>query len=85
MERETQALGLCGWEPPGSVVTYRTTVVYETRQVPALGGVYDGVLVHAEQIAAADPLLRVPLLSHVRHNLQRHKSEPGNSGHRVRL
>ena len=45
-------------------------MVDEAGQVPTLGGVYDGVLVHPEQVAAPDALLLVLLLPHVRHHLR---------------
>lgn len=51
-------------------VTIRSAaVVDESCQVATLGGVYDGVVVHSEQVAAADALLCVTLLSIVSHHL----------------
>lgn len=50
-------------------VTHSAAVVDESRQVATLGGVYNGVVVHPEQVAAADALLRVALLAVVRHHL----------------
>ena len=47
--------------------THITTVVDEPREVPALGGVYDGVEVDAEQVGAADARRLVVRLAHVRH------------------
>ena len=44
-------------------------MVDEARQVAALGGVDDGVVVDAEQVTAANALLRVALLTHVGHHL----------------
>lgn len=51
------------------MLTHSAAVVDESRQVATLGGVYDGVVVHSEQVAAADALLRVPLLPIVCHHL----------------
>lgn len=50
-------------------MTHSAAVVDESRQVATLGGVDDGVVVHSEQVAAADALLRVALLPIVRHHL----------------
>lgn len=50
-------------------VTHSAAVVDESRQVATLGGVYNGVVVHPEQVAAADALLSVALLAVVRHHL----------------
>ena len=44
-------------------------MVDEPRQVAALGGVDDGVVVYPEQVAAANALLHVALLPHVGHHL----------------
>lgn len=60
--------GVSGAPRPGSV-THSAAVVDEARQVATLGGVYDGVVVHSEQVAAPDALLRVPLLAIVCHHL----------------
>ena len=49
--------------------SHSAAVVDETRQVATLGGVYNRVVVHSEQVAAADALLRVPLLTVVGHHL----------------
>lgn len=49
--------------------THSAAVVDESRQVSTLGGIYDGVVVHSEQVAAPDALLRVPLLAIVGHHL----------------
>lgn len=60
--------------------SYVAAVVDETGKVAALGGVYDGVVVNAEHVAATDALLLVALLPHVRNHLQTrdHRSlEPG--------
>lgn len=51
------------------VGTHSAAVVDESGQVPTLGGIYNGVVVHSEQVAAADALLRVPLLPVVSHHL----------------
>lgn len=48
---------------------YCAAVVDEARQVAALGGVNDGVMVDAEEVAAANALLCVTLLPHVGHHL----------------
>lgn len=45
-------------------------MVDEPRQVAALGGVDDGVVVDAEQVTAADALLGIALLPHVGHHLR---------------
>ena len=45
-------------------------VVDEAGEVATLGGVYDGVVVDAEHVAAADALLLVALLPHVRDHLK---------------
>lgn len=45
--------------------SYVAAVVDETGEVATLGGVDDGVVVHAEHVAAADALLLVTLLPHV--------------------
>lgn len=48
---------------------HRAAVVDESRQVPTLGGVNDGVVVHAEEVAAANTLLGVALLPVISHHL----------------
>lgn len=58
------------------MTTHSAAVVDEARQVPALGGVDDGVVVHPEQVAAADALLSVPLLSMVSHHLKMGDGKP---------
>lgn len=40
-------------------------MVDKTGEVATLGGVYDGVVVDAEHVAAADALLLIALLTHV--------------------
>lgn len=57
--------------------THSATVVDESRQVPTLSGVDDCVVVHSEQVAAPDALLRVPLLSIVGDHL--HTPHTGHS------
>ena len=52
-----------------AVGSYVAAVVDEAGEVAALGGVDDGVVVHAEHVAAADPLFLVALLPHVRDHL----------------
>ena len=52
-----------------AVQTHSAAVVDESRQVATLGGVYNCVVVHSEQVAASDALLRVPLLSIVSNHL----------------
>lgn len=47
-------------------------MVDEPREVPALGGVYDGVEVDAEQVGAADAGGLVVRLAHVRHDGPHH-------------
>ncbi len=49
--------------------SYIAAVVDETGEVATLRGVYDGVVVHAEHVAATDALLLVALLPHVRNHL----------------
>lgn len=49
--------------------THSAAVVDESRQVATLGGIYDGVVVHSEQVAAPDALLCVALLAIVGHHL----------------
>lgn len=44
-------------------------MVDETGEVATLRGVYDGVVINAEHVAAADALLLVALLPHVRNHL----------------
>ena len=51
------------------VQTHSAAVVDESCQVATLGGVYDCVVVHSEQVAAPDALLCVPLLSIVSNHL----------------
>lgn len=51
------------------MLPYVAAVVYETGKVATLGGVYDGVMVHPEHVAASNTLLFVALLSHVRNHL----------------
>lgn len=46
-------------------LSYVAAVVDKTGEVATLGGVYDGVVVDAEHVAAADALLLVALLPHV--------------------
>lgn len=50
---------------------HSAAVVDEARQVATLGGIYNRVVVHSEQVAAADALLCVPLLAIVGHHLDR--------------
>lgn len=52
---------------------YVATVVDETGKVATLGGVYDGVMVDAEHVAAADAFFFVALLSHVGNHLMEEK------------
>lgn len=40
-------------------------MIDETGKVATLGGVYDGVVVNAEHVAAADALFLVTFLTHV--------------------
>ena len=51
------------------VQTHSAAVVDEACQITTLGGIYNCVVVHSEQVAAADALLCVPLLSMVSHHL----------------
>ncbi len=51
------------------LVTHSAAVVDESSQVATLGGIYNRVVVHSEQVAAPDALLCVPLLSIVSHHL----------------
>lgn len=53
------------------VHTHSAAVVDESSQVTTLGGVYDRVMVHSEQVAAPNALLCVPLLSIVCHHLHK--------------
>lgn len=46
-------------------LSYVAAVVDKTGEVATFGGVYDGVVVDAEHVAAADALLLVALLPHV--------------------
>lgn len=57
-----------------AVWTHSAAVVDEPGQVATLGGVYDGVVVHPEQVAAAYSLLGVALLSIVSHHLGNQKT-----------
>lgn len=50
--------------------SYIAAVVDETGEVATLGSIDDGVVVHAEHVAAADTLLLVSLLPHVRDHLE---------------
>lgn len=52
------------------VQSYIATVIDETGKVATLCGVYDGVVVNAEHVAAADALLLVTFLPHVCDHLQ---------------
>lgn len=52
------------------LTTYVAAVVDESGKVAALGGVDDGVVVDAEHVAAADALLLVAFLPHVRDHLK---------------
>lgn len=58
-------------------ITHITAVVDEPRQIPALCGVNDGVLVNPEQVAAPYALLLVPLLPHVSDDLGQKKKKTG--------
>lgn len=49
---------------------YVAAVVDEASKVSTLGGVNDGVVVHAEHVAAADALILITLLPHVRDHLR---------------
>lgn len=51
------------------MLSYIAAVVDETGEVATLRSIYDGVVVHAEHVAAADALLLVSLLPHVRNHL----------------
>lgn len=59
-----------GWRLACTWDTHRAAVVDEASQVPALGGVYDCVMVDSEQVAAADALLSIPFLPVISHHLQ---------------
>lgn len=50
-------------------MTHSAAVVDEACQVATLGGIYNGVVVHSEQVAAPDALLCIPLLAIVSHHL----------------
>lgn len=49
--------------------THSAAVVDESCQVATLGGIYNCVVVHSEQVAAPDALLCIPLLAIVSHHL----------------
>lgn len=49
--------------------TYIAAVVDEAGEVATFGGVYDGVVVHTEHVAAPDALVLVALLPHVSNHL----------------
>ncbi len=51
------------------LMSYIAAVVDETGEVATLCGVYDGVVVNTEHVAATDALLLVALLPHVRNHL----------------
>lgn len=54
--------------------THSAAVVDKSCQVANFCGINNGVVVHSEQVAAPDALLRVPLLSIVSHHLDIHKT-----------
>lgn len=60
--------------------THVAAVVDETCEVAALGGVNDGVVVHAEHVAATDALVLVTFLPHVRDHLARKRPQSGRGG-----
>lgn len=49
--------------------THSAAVVDESCQVATLGGIYNCVVVHSEQVAAPDALLCIPLLAIVSDHL----------------
>lgn len=51
------------------LLSYIAAVVDETGEVATLRSIYDGVVINAEHVAAADALLLVTLLPHVRDHL----------------
>lgn len=51
--------------------SYIATMIDETGKVATLCGVYDGVMVNAEHVAAADALFLVTFLSHVCDHLKK--------------
>lgn len=51
--------------------TYIAAVVDEAGEVATFGGVYDGVVVHTEHVAAPDALVLVAFLPHVSNHLGR--------------
>lgn len=53
------------------MLPYIAAVVDETGKVAALGGVYDGVVVNTEHVAATDALFFIALLPHVSNHLQK--------------
>lgn len=53
---------------------YVAAVVDETGKVATFGSIDDGVVVHAEHVAAADALLLVALLPHVGDHLATKKT-----------
>lgn len=57
--------------PAVRVCTHSAAVVNKPGQVSTFGGIYDGVMVNPEQIAAADALLLVLLLPQVGDDLER--------------
>lgn len=60
--------------------THVAAVVDETREVAALGGVDNGVVVHPEHVAATDALVLVTFLPHVRDHLARKRPQSGWGG-----
>lgn len=58
-----------------SHTTHRAAVVDEAGQVATLGGIDDGVVVHAEQVTASNALLGISLLTHVSHHLERRRRD----------
>lgn len=57
--------------------THIAAVVNEACKVAALGGIDDGVMVHPEHVAAANALVLITLLSHVRDHLARKRPQSG--------
>lgn len=52
------------------VCSHSAAVVNEACQVSTFGGIDDGVMIDAEQVAAPDPLLSVTLLTIISHHLK---------------
>lgn len=50
--------------------SHSAAVVNEASQVSTLGGVDDGVMIDAEQVAAPDAFLSVALLTVISHHLE---------------